>query len=87
MRQAGSVSARSIRWVGPPPGPVDTLFILPDSSREGPLAVGFPYGRGRVVLRARADAAGVATLDVRGLTPGLYLVREDGGAGRRLVVE
>ena len=42
-------------------------------------------GLGRVV-RTTPLTAGAATLDVRGLASGLYMVR-CGGAARRLVVE
>lgn len=41
---------------------------------------------GRTLRTHRTDAAGAATLDVRGLPPGLYLVR-CGGQTQRLVVE
>ena len=42
---------------------------------------------GRTVLTATADASGAAVLDVGGLPAGLYLLREAGGATRRLAVE
>ena len=56
----------TVRWTAPPPGALDTLLrtVSPDSATrrrdstvadDGPVLLGFGYGRGRVVIGMDAD--------------------------------
>lgn len=68
------------------------FYLLPNPAHERAALIGLPAGAptvqvldalGRVV---RTQPASAATLDLRGLAPGVYVVRA-GAAARRLVVE
>ena len=78
----------------PANAPISVLILAPNPVHGATRLTGASSGAaltlldalGRPVLTTTADAAGAATLDVRGLPAGLYVVRA-GGAARRLVVE
>jgi hypothetical protein len=56
----GKVHLFGVRWLRSPPGPREVFAILDPDDAGGPLepgdaAVGFPYGRGRIVVVADPD--------------------------------
>ncbi len=71
--------------LSPNPAPAG-LFVMRLTAAPPHALVGLLDATARTLRTLRTDDTGTALLDVRGLAPGLYLVRA-GAATRRLVVE